>query len=76
MPSAEANALLENALARLDPESRTLLWLRQAEGYSYVELAEIFQIPLGTVRSRLFTAREKLRQVWAGDGGSGNKGAP
>ncbi|MGA3325107.1 MAG: sigma-70 family RNA polymerase sigma factor [Terriglobia bacterium] len=76
MPAAEAGALLENALAHLDPESRTLVWLRQAEGYTYVELAEIFQIPLGTVRSRLFTARERLRQVWAGDGGSGNKGAP
>jgi RNA polymerase sigma-70 factor (ECF subfamily) len=76
MPAAEAGTLLENTLAQLDPESRTLVWLRHAEGYSYVELAEILQIPLGTVRSRLFTARERLRQVWAGDEGSGNKGAP
>jgi len=65
-PAAEASALLENAFAQLDPDSRALLWLRQAEGYSYVELAGIFQIPLGTVRSRLFAARERLRQVWSG----------
>jgi len=65
-PAAEAGTLLENALAQLDPDARTLLWLRQGEGYSYVEFAEIFQIPLGTVRSRLFAARERLRQVWSG----------
>ena len=76
IPAAEAGTLLENALAHLDPESRTLVWLRQAEGYSYVELAEIFQIPLGTVRSRLFTARERLREVWTGNGAGTNKGAP
>ena len=66
-PAAEADVLLESALARLEPEVRTLLWLRQGEGYSYAELAEIFQVPVGTVRSRLFAAREALRQIWAGE---------
>jgi RNA polymerase sigma-70 factor (ECF subfamily) len=41
-----------------------MLWLREVEGYSYQELAEMLAIPLGTVRSRLFAAREELRRVW------------
>jgi RNA polymerase sigma-70 factor (ECF subfamily) len=69
MPTAEADLLLQSALGQLDPEARTLLWLRQGEGYSYAELAGIYQIPIGTVRSRLFAARETLREAWSGEGG-------
>lgn len=58
--------LLEDTFKKLDPEKRSLLWLREVEGYSYQELAEIFAIPLGTVRSRLFAAREQLRFIWEG----------
>jgi RNA polymerase sigma-70 factor (ECF subfamily) len=58
--------LIDDALLRLEPEQRGLLWLREVEGRSYVELAEILGIPLGTVRSRLFTAREDLRHIWRG----------
>ncbi|MGH9786127.1 MAG: RNA polymerase sigma factor [Terriglobia bacterium] len=60
----ETTALLEDALARLAPDERGLLWLREVEGYSYDELAEILGIPLGTVKSRLFAARERLRALW------------
>lgn len=63
---SETPALLEDALARLEKDERGLLWLREVEGYSYDELAEILDIPLGTVKSRLFAARERLRQVWLG----------
>ncbi len=56
--------LLTDAMSRLDPDVRGVLWLREMEGYSYQELAEIFEIPLGTVKSRLYTAREQLRRVW------------
>ena len=55
---------MKDALARLEPEQRNVLWLREAEGYSYDELAGILAIPVGTVRSRLFTAREQLRRIW------------
>jgi RNA polymerase sigma factor (sigma-70 family) len=59
--------LLADVLERVDPEKRSLLWLREVEGYSYHELAEMLAIPLGTVRSRLFAAREQFRRVWEGE---------
>ncbi len=64
---SEEAALMEDALARLDSEPRSLLWLREVEGYSYAELAEMLAIPVGTVKSRLFAAREQLRQIWKGE---------
>jgi RNA polymerase sigma-70 factor, ECF subfamily len=62
--------LLADALEKVEPEKRTLLWLREVEGYSYQELAEMLAIPVGTVRSRLFAAREQLRRVWGAEGNS------
>jgi RNA polymerase sigma-70 factor, ECF subfamily len=62
--------LLADALEKVDPEKRTMLWLREVEGYSYQELAEMLAIPVGTVRSRLFAAREQLRRVWEAEGNS------
>ena len=62
----ETAALLEDAFGRLKADSRGMLWLREVEGHSYSELAEIFSIPLGTVKSRLFAAREELRELWNG----------
>jgi RNA polymerase sigma-70 factor (ECF subfamily) len=55
---------INDALRRLPVEQRTLLWLREVEGLSYAELAQLLGIPLGTVRSRLFAAREALRGIW------------
>jgi len=63
----EAPALMSNALERVGPDARSLLWLREVEGYSYQELAEMLEIPLGTVKSRLSAAREQLRRVWKGE---------
>jgi len=59
--------LVEDAFEKIDPDSRSLLWLREVEGYSYRELAEMLAVPVGTVRSRLYTARERLRRVWKGE---------
>jgi RNA polymerase sigma-70 factor, ECF subfamily len=61
---AEAASLVGDAFHRLPEDQRSLLWLREVEGQSYAELAQILGIPVGTVRSRLFTAREELRKVW------------
>lgn len=60
----EISSILGDALARLPEQQRLLLWLREVEGQSYEELATILEIPIGTVRSRLFTAREALRRIW------------
>ena len=62
----EANTVVGDAFSRLDREQRALLWLREVEGQSYAELAKILEIPIGTVRSRLFAAREELRRIWHG----------
>jgi RNA polymerase sigma-70 factor (ECF subfamily) len=61
---SEIASLVGDAFQRLPEEQRSLLWLREVEGQSYAELAQILDIPVGTVRSRLFTAREELRAVW------------
>ena len=60
----ETQSLIGNAFDKLPAEQRTLLWLREVEGQSYSELAEILGIPEGTVRSRLFVARKALKQIW------------
>jgi RNA polymerase sigma-70 factor (ECF subfamily) len=60
----ETSSIVADAFNRLDSEQRTLLWLREVEGQSYAELAVILDVPVGTVRSRLFAAREALRAIW------------
>jgi len=65
--AAEPAAHMADALQRVDPDLRSLLWLREVEGYSYQELAEMLDVPLGTVKSRLFAAREQLRRIWKGE---------
>jgi RNA polymerase sigma-70 factor, ECF subfamily len=61
---AENVSAMEDAFQRLPEEQRSLLWLREVEGQSYAQLAETLEIPIGTVRSRLFAAREALRKIW------------
>ena len=60
----ETTSIMSDALRRLPEEQRTLLWLRAVEGQSYAELAMTLEIPVGTVSSRLFAAREELRRIW------------
>lgn len=54
--------LMEYALARLEPELRSLFLLREVEKQSYAEMAVVLQIPEGTVASRLGRARQLLKQ--------------
>ena len=57
----DEKAALEKALALLDPEERAMLVLREIDGRSYQEIAEITGKPLGTVKSGISRAREALR---------------
>tara|TARA_R100001132_G_C3275577_1_gene98997 strand:+ start:16761 stop:17384 length:624 start_codon:yes stop_codon:yes gene_type:complete len=59
---AERKKLVHQALNELQEEYRTPLILRELEGMSYGEIAEITEIPLGTVRSRIFRGRNELKQ--------------
>jgi RNA polymerase sigma-70 factor, ECF subfamily len=56
-----ARQLLERVLARMDAELVMVFALFELEGVSTVEMAELFQLPLGTVASRLRRARELFR---------------
>jgi len=47
---------------RLAPEFREVLWLVVVEGFAYREAAQILDIPMGTVMSRLYRARRELRR--------------
>jgi DNA-directed RNA polymerase specialized sigma24 family protein len=54
--------LVREALAELPLEYREVLVLRELEELSYLEIASITRIPLGTVMSRLSRARKRLQQ--------------
>jgi len=64
--NSERQALIEQALARINPIFREALVLREIEDCSYEEIAEILQISLGTVKSRILRGREALRKQLAG----------
>jgi RNA polymerase sigma-70 factor (ECF subfamily) len=50
------------ALEALSPDHREVIVLRELQGMSYEEIAEILELPSGTVESRLFRARQVLRE--------------
>ncbi|MCA9038484.1 MAG: sigma-70 family RNA polymerase sigma factor, partial [Planctomycetaceae bacterium] len=54
--------LLEQALQQLDPELRSVFVLKEVESLSYREIAQVMDIPEGTVGSRLNRARRELQQ--------------
>lgn len=54
--------MVATLLARLDPDQRACVVLREMEGLAYDEIAEILNIPMNTVRSRLHRAREALME--------------
>jgi RNA polymerase sigma-70 factor (ECF subfamily) len=68
MPDEQANqnleaVLLRWAIYRLDPEHREVFVLYYVQGFSVSEIAKIIGVPAGTVKSRLFFARQKLKEL-------------
>ena len=61
----ETHAMIEEALAQVNPAFRAAVVLRDMEDLSYDEIAEILQVSLGTVKSRIMRGREALRKVLA-----------
>ena len=66
-PDPEATLVMrdaiDRALAMLPDELRVAVVLRDVEGLDYKEIAEVTEVPMGTVESRIFRARRKLRTL-------------
>lgn len=60
--SGEQHVLIEQALTRINPCFREAVMLRDIEDFNYDEIAEILNISIGTVKSRITRGREALRQ--------------
>jgi RNA polymerase sigma-70 factor (ECF subfamily) len=61
----ELGGAIEQAIAQLRPEYRSCILLRHVEGRAYEEIAEILNLPLGTVKTYIHRARNELRQTLA-----------
>jgi len=59
----ELESVIVRSIAELPEDLRTAVTLREYEGLSYEEIAEIMECPVGTVRSRIFRARESIDAV-------------
>ncbi|WPP01490.1 sigma-70 family RNA polymerase sigma factor [Pseudomonas sp. HR96] len=69
-PSAERSVLAQSTLAafeRLGAEQRAVLYAVSVEGLSYKEVAQMLEVPIGTVMSRLSRARQALRELSEGE---------
>src|SRR5262249_10817115 len=63
LEKAEQERRIQQALNRLSAEHRTVLILKDMEGQKYETMAEILEVPVGTIRSRLHRARMELREL-------------
>ena len=59
--TTEVQDLVGRALMRLKADDRAVVVLRHFVSFSYQEIAEVLEVPVPTVKSRLFTARDRLR---------------
>ena len=57
---AELKAVVERAISALPEDLRTAITLREFDGLSYEDIAQVMDCPVGTVRSRIFRAREAI----------------
>ena len=63
LEKADQERRIQKALNQLSPEHRAVLILKDMEGQKYEEMAEILQVPIGTIRSRLHRARTEMREL-------------
>ncbi len=61
--ATESGLWVRRAVEKLEPMDREIVLLREFEQLSYAEISELLQLPLNTVRSRLFRARSALRNL-------------
>ncbi len=61
--AGQEKKIIEEAIGKLSPTLRSAITLRHLEGLRYDEIADILEIPLGTVKVRLFRAREALAKL-------------
>ncbi|WP_299654893.1 RNA polymerase sigma factor [uncultured Tateyamaria sp.] len=66
---------LKNALDQLKPELRAVVELTYYNGYLYTEIAEILDCPVGTVKTRMMTARRRLRGILSDEEQTGGEHA-
>ncbi|QQS30646.1 MAG: sigma-70 family RNA polymerase sigma factor [Sphingobacteriales bacterium] len=59
----DSKELVQKALSCLDPKFRSVVVLRLVKGYSSQETADLLDLPIGTVLSRLARAQDKLKQI-------------
>jgi len=62
----DTREVIQQAVSRLPPQQRLVLVMRHQEGLSYEEIAATTELPLGTVKTYLFRARQQLRSQLAG----------
>ncbi len=67
--TTQQRELLATALGRIDAELRCIFLLRETDELSYAQIAEVLQVPEGTVASRLNRAREQLQEILIAIGG-------
>jgi RNA polymerase sigma-70 factor (ECF subfamily) len=61
--ATESGLWVRRAVEKLDPIDREILLLREFEQLTYAEIADLLELPINTVRSRLFRARTALRNL-------------
>jgi RNA polymerase sigma-70 factor (ECF subfamily) len=54
---------VKEAIGQLEEQYRAIVYLREIEGLSYEEIAKVVALPVGTVKSRLFRARQHLKEL-------------
>jgi RNA polymerase sigma-70 factor (ECF subfamily) len=74
--ATESGLWVRRAVEKLEAMDREILLLREFEQLSYAEIADLLQLPLNTVRSRLFRARNALRNLLEPPVATSTKDAP